>query len=205
MAFHWARGQRSWCYQGNKSNNNNKNHWLSWFLWAQFESKTCKASIMCSLTSLMKPYEFNKIASFPMEWSLSSIHWLLVENQIWMRCLLVHLQDLFMSHSWMLYVLYLCEQIHMKKNQFYYLDRCVFVSIGEDIHPGWYKYSATLLETSVRHCKTYNYSISNDLYVCFLSHFIYTLWNRNKLILEISAISVKKLFISNVFCLVHQP
>ena len=118
---------------------------------------------MCSLTSLMKPQELSKIASFPMEWSISSIHWLLVENQIWMLCLLVHLQDLFMSHSWMLYVLYLCEQIHMKKkNQFYYLDRCVFASIWENIHPGWYKYSATLLETSVRHCKTYNHSISND-------------------------------------------
>ena len=50
-----------------------------------------------------------------MEWSLSSIHWLLVENQIWMLCLLMHFQDLFMSHSWMLYVLYLCEQTHMKK------------------------------------------------------------------------------------------
>lgn len=111
-----------------------------------------------------------------MEWSLSPILSLLVENQIWMLCLLMHLQDLFMSHSWMLYVLYLCEQTHMKKkkNQFYYLDRCVFVSIWENIHPGWYKYSATLLKTSVWHCKTYNYNISNDLYMCLPSYYLHT-------------------------------
>lgn len=102
-------------------------------------------------------------------------------------------------------VVFMWTNTHEKKNQFHYLDRCVFVSIWENIHPGWYKYSATLLKTSVRHCKTYNYSISNDLYMCLPSHFIYTLWNRNKLISEISVISVKKLFISNAFFLVHQP
>lgn len=50
-----------------------------------------------------------------------------------------------------------------KKNHFHYLDRCMFVSIWKNINPASYNYSVTLLKTSFRHCKTYNYSISNDL------------------------------------------
>lgn len=162
---------------------------MCWSLWARFESKTCKFSMMYNLSSPKDPEAFDHIAFFPIEWSSSPIPLLLVGNRMWMLCFLRHLWDLFMSHSWMRPVLYGCKQTYIKEESVHYLDRYVSVRIRENSHPGWDMCSATLLETPARHCEMYNHSISNDLEMC-LPPVTYTLWKWNKLVLEILVISV---------------
>lgn len=87
----------------------------------------------------------NKLKQFNSDFFLPS-----VENQIWMLWFLIHLWDLFMSHSWMHYMLYLYEQTHIRKNQFHYLDRCMFVSIWKNISPASYKHSVILLKNIIQ-------------------------------------------------------